>query len=60
VTGTLGVLLAAKRRGLIPLLGPALNRLLEKSFFLSPQLYAELMALAGEDPSSRFGTSAEP
>ena len=51
VTGTLGVLLAAKRRGLIPLLRPALNRLLEKSFFLSPQLYAELMALAGEDPS---------
>jgi hypothetical protein len=28
-----------------------LNRLLEKSFFLSPQLYAELIGLAGEDPS---------
>jgi predicted nucleic acid-binding protein len=51
VTGTLGVLLAAKRRGLIPLLRPVLDRLLEKSFFLSPQLYAELLALAGEERS---------
>ena len=51
VTGTLGVLLAAKRRGVIPFLRPPLDRLLEKSFFLSPQLYAELIALAGEDRS---------
>ena len=48
VTGTLGVLLAAKRRGVIPLLRPPLDRLIEKSFFLSPPLYAELLALAGE------------
>ena len=51
VTGTLGVLLASKRRGFIPLVRPSLDRLIEQSFFLSPQLYAELMALAGEDPS---------
>ena len=51
VTGTLGVLLASKRRGFIPLVRPYLDRLIAQSFFLSPQLYAELMALAGEDPS---------
>ena len=49
VAGTLGVLLAAKRRGVIPLLRPPLDRLLEKSFFLSPPLYAELLAVAGEE-----------
>jgi predicted nucleic acid-binding protein len=48
VIGTLGVFLAANRRGLIPLLRPPLDRLLEQSFFLSPPLYAELLALAGE------------
>jgi predicted nucleic acid-binding protein len=51
VTGTLGVLLASKRRGFIPLVRLSLDRLIEQSFFLGPQLYAELMALAGEDPS---------
>ena len=51
VTGTLGVLLASKRRGFIPLVRPSLDRLIEQSFCLSPQLDAELMALAGEDPS---------
>ncbi len=48
VTGTLGVLLAAKRRGLISLLRPALDHLLEQSFFLSPQLDTELLVVAGE------------
>ena len=51
VTGTLGVLLASKRRGFIPLVRPSLDRLIAQSFFLSPQLYAELIALAGEAPS---------
>jgi uncharacterized protein len=51
VTGTLGVLLASKRRGLIPLIRPSLDRLVEQSFFLSPQLYAELLDVAGEASS---------
>jgi predicted nucleic acid-binding protein len=42
------VLLASKRRGLIPLIRPSLDRLVEQSFFLSPQLYAELLDVAGE------------
>ena len=48
VVGTVGLLLAAKRRGLIGLIRPELDNLLEKSFFLSPQLYDELLRAAGE------------
>jgi predicted nucleic acid-binding protein len=52
VTGTLGVLLAAKRRGLIERLRPSLDRLLRESFFMSPALYDELLERAGErDPT---------
>jgi hypothetical protein len=39
------------RRGFIPLVRPSLDRLIEQSFFLSPQLDTALIALAGEDPS---------
>jgi predicted nucleic acid-binding protein len=50
VTGTLSVL-ASKRRGSVTLVRPSVDRLIEQSVFLSPQLYAELIALAGEDSS---------
>lgn len=49
VIGTLGVLLAAKRAGLIQQLRPELDNLLRTSFFLSPQLYARLLRDAGEE-----------
>jgi predicted nucleic acid-binding protein len=38
VVGTLGVLLAAKRKGLIPAVRPLVEALLEKNFWISPQL----------------------
>jgi hypothetical protein len=38
VIGTLGVLLAAKRKGLIPVVRPLVEALLESSFWISPQL----------------------
>jgi predicted nucleic acid-binding protein len=48
VIGTLGVLLAAKRRALVPQLRPLLDRLVAQSFFIGPELYAELLHLAEE------------
>jgi hypothetical protein len=48
VIGTLGVLLAAKRRALVPQLRPLLDRLVAQSFFIGPDLYAELLHLAEE------------
>lgn len=48
VIGTLGLLLGAKRTGLIDHLRPELDNLLKTSFFLSPELYDELVRRAGE------------
>jgi len=48
VVGTVGILLASKRRGFISLLRPELDKLLQNSFFLSPQLYRQLLQVAGE------------
>ena len=48
VTGTAGVLLAAKRHALIPRIRPHLDALMEKSFFIRSDLYDELLRVAGE------------
>ncbi|MDF5728643.1 MAG: DUF3368 domain-containing protein [Rhizonema sp. PD38] len=48
VTGILGVLLAAKQQGLIPLIQPLLDDLIANGFWIREQLYAELLQLAGE------------
>ena len=50
VVGTVGVLLAAKRAGLIERIRPELDSLLATSFFLSPDLYDQLLVAAGETP----------
>ena len=49
VTGTAGVLLTAKRHALISRVRPCLDALLKESFFIGPELYDELLRLAGED-----------
>jgi hypothetical protein len=51
VIGVLGVLLAAKRHGLLALVRPELEKLLRTSFFLTPQLVEELLRDAGEADS---------
>ena len=51
VIGTLGVLLGAKRAGLLPAIRRELDGLVRTSFFLSPQLYTELLQAAGEADS---------
>ncbi len=48
VTGILGILLAAKQQGLIPLIQPLLDDLIANGFWIREQLYAELLQLAGE------------
>jgi predicted nucleic acid-binding protein len=48
VIGTIGILLAAKRRGFIGNVRSELDNLIQASFFISPDLYAEVLAVAGE------------
>ena len=48
VIGTFGTLITAKRTGLLKSIRPELDALLRTSFFLSPKLYDELLAVAGE------------
>jgi len=48
VIGTAGILIAAKRRGLIPNIRPYLDQLLAVEFFLSTELYDEVIRRAGE------------
>lgn len=47
-TGTVGILLLAKRRGLIPTLTPLLDLLGANGIHLSPRLYEQARSLAGE------------
>jgi uncharacterized protein len=48
VTGTVGVLLVAKRHGLVPHVRPCLDALVKASFFVGPGLYDDVLRLAGE------------
>ena len=46
--GTLGLLLDIKRAGHIKTIRGELDKLLETSFFLSQQLYDQLLRMSGE------------
>jgi uncharacterized protein len=48
VTGTLGILLEARRRGTISSLKPHLDALMDVQFYLTPNLVHELLAEVGE------------
>jgi predicted nucleic acid-binding protein len=48
VIGTLGLLLEAKRAGHVTTIRAELDKLVETSFFLSPQLYDHVLRMAGE------------
>ncbi len=50
VTGLLGILLAAKQQGLVPLVQPILDDLIANGFWVRKELYTELLILAGEAP----------
>jgi predicted nucleic acid-binding protein len=48
ITGTLGILVNAKREGIIPWVKPLLDDLDRRGFRMSPALKAEALRLAGE------------
>ncbi len=49
ITGVLGILIAAKTEGLLPLVKPVMDDLIIKAgFWVSEQLYAEILQVAGE------------
>jgi predicted nucleic acid-binding protein len=48
VIGTVGILIRAKREGILPWVSPLLNDLVEKGFRLSEDLKREALLLAGE------------
>jgi predicted nucleic acid-binding protein len=49
VIGTVGILLAAKRRALVASVRPILDALIDVDFRLSPELYASALNEAGEN-----------
>ena len=53
IIGTLGLLLAAKRRGLLEAVKPCLDQLLSHDFRVSSELYDCILRDAGEAPESR-------
>ena len=48
IIGTLGILVSAKRRGLLQRVGPHLDALQRASFYLAPGLYARILKDADE------------
>lgn len=48
LTGTAGVLLRAKQKGLVPALKPVIERLLDLDFRLKPDLVKAILELGGE------------
>jgi len=48
ITGTLGVLLMAKRVGLVPSVRAELQKLVQAGMFVSPSLVREVLDMAGE------------
>ena len=50
LTGTLGLLLDAKRAGLVPTVAPLLDQLQALRFRLAPHTQAAVLRLAGEEP----------
>jgi len=49
VIGTLGILLLAKRKGVVTELKPLLNALQQVGFYMTDELYQETLRLAGEN-----------
>jgi predicted nucleic acid-binding protein len=50
VVGTLGILLRAKRASLIPTVRPLVDAVVAQGFRLAPDLYQDVLQLAGETP----------
>ena len=55
ITGTVGLLLRAKERGLIAEVKPILDELIANDFYISEHVYKEILHMAGETYSNRIG-----
>jgi len=51
VKGTLGVLVLAKRSGLMPAVAPVIQAMRERGLWLGAEVVAEVLSLAGEGPA---------
>ncbi len=49
VTGSLGVLLRAKEKGIIPKIKPLMNDFIENGIYISDKLYYDILEIAEED-----------
>jgi len=59
ITGTVGILLAAKRQGFVPHIGPMISELLVHQFYLHSSLVSQALVTAGEvNPEDKDGTRA--
>ena len=52
VTGSIGILLEAKRQGIIPSVRPYLDQMIAQGRRLGSHLYTQALSLAGEDDTS--------
>jgi predicted nucleic acid-binding protein len=48
ITGTMGIIISAKRKGLLPSVKPIIEKIKSSNFRISPELEAEVLRLAGE------------
>ena len=55
VIGTLGLLLAAKRRGYLAVVKPSLDSLVHHGFHIAADLYQRILTDAGESPLGHSG-----
>lgn len=49
VTGSLGMLLRAKQKGIIPKIKPLMNDFTENGIYISDKLYYDILEIAEED-----------
>jgi predicted nucleic acid-binding protein len=50
VVGLLGLLIDAKRRNLVPVVRPLLDRMRQANFYIADRLYEAILRQAEEDP----------
>jgi predicted nucleic acid-binding protein len=53
ITGTMGIIVSAKRKGILPSVKPIIEKIKSSNFRISPELEAEVLRLAGEADDKR-------
>ena len=60
LTGTIGIILKAKERGVVPEIAPLLERLTDTGFWMSEELRLQALKLAGEQTTAVAYRQPEP